>query len=114
MSLANVLIVEDDTYLRSLSLVSFESAGLHVVVATSRAGEAIEAVKNQLVDVAVLDLYLGPGPTGIDIAVSLRAINPQIGLVFLTSFSDPRLLDSQSELPAGSIYLTKSKISVVR
>jgi DNA-binding NarL/FixJ family response regulator len=114
MSLANVLIVEDDSYLRSLSLVSFESAGLHVVVATSRAGEAIEAVKNELVDVAVLDLYLGPGPTGIDIAVSLRAINPQIGLIFLTSFSDPRLLESQSELPAGSIYLTKSKISGVR
>jgi DNA-binding NarL/FixJ family response regulator len=114
MSLANVLIVEDDSYLRSLSLVSFESAGLHVVVATSRAGEAIEAVKTELVDVAVLDLYLGPGPTGIDIAASLRAINPKIGLVFLTSFSDPRLLDSQLELPAGSIYLTKSKISGVR
>jgi DNA-binding NarL/FixJ family response regulator len=87
---------------------------LHVVVATSRAGEAIEAVKNELVDVAVLDLYLGPGPTGIDIAVSLRAINPKIGLVFLTSFSDPRMLHSQSDLPAGSIYLTKSKISGVR
>lgn len=46
LSLANVLIVEDDSYLRSLSLVSFESAGLHVVVDTSLAGEAIEAVKN--------------------------------------------------------------------
>ena len=114
MSLANVLIVEDDTYLRCLSMVSFESAGLHVVVTTSLAGEAIEAVKNELVDVAVLDLYLGPGPTGIDIAVSLRAINPKIGLVFLTSFSDPRMLHSQSDLPAGCIYLTKSKISGVR
>jgi len=114
MSLANVLIVEDDSYLRSLSLVSFESAGLHVVVSTSLAGEAIEAVKNEIVDVAVLDLYLGPGPTGIDIATSLRALNPKIGLVFLTSFSDPRMLHSQSELPAGSIYLTKSKISGVR
>ena len=62
-------------------------------------------------DCAVIDLHLGTGPTGIDVAHALRRDDPDVGVVILTSYSDPRLLAAdQRELPAGSVYLVKNDI----
>lgn len=111
MSLASVIIVEDNKYLRSLTIAALESAEIEVVLATDKVRDAISAVESQNVEVAILDLYLGPGPTGLDLAKVLRQMRPQIGLVFLTSFSDPRLLLEHPKLPKGSLYLTKSRVA---
>lgn len=62
-------------------------------------------------EVALLDLDLGPGPSGIDIAYALRDDSPSIGLVFLTSFSDPRLKDpGERPLPVGARFLVKGRL----
>jgi DNA-binding NarL/FixJ family response regulator len=71
----------------------------------------MEAQAKEKIDVAILDLDLGVGPTGIDIAYALREVDRAIGIVLLTSFSDPRLSPAQGiALPRGTRYLTKSKI----
>lgn len=111
MSIASVIVVEDDEFLRALITHALESADIRVLGSVSRAADAIELAKQKPTEVAVLDLYLGSGPTGVDIALALRKIDPLIGLVFLTSFSDPRLLDANINLPNGALLLTKSKIS---
>ncbi|MGA0945803.1 MAG: hypothetical protein ACO3UW_08555, partial [Candidatus Nanopelagicales bacterium] len=62
-------------------------------------------------DVAVLHLHLGAGPTGIDLAAGMRQRQPSVGLVLLTSFTDPRLLrTSLDTIPAGMLYLVKQSI----
>lgn len=62
-------------------------------------------------EVVVLDLHLGPGPTGLDLAVGMRERAPAVGLILLTSFSDPRLLrTSLDTIPAGMLYLVKQSV----
>ena len=49
-------------------------------------------------DRKVLDIELGDGPTGIDLALILRRNIPEIALVFLTHIPEPRVvsLDNRS------------------
>ena len=57
---------------------------------------------------------LGIGATGIDVGIALRKKNPSIGLVFLTTYKDPRLIESNMPLiPEGAIYLNKREINSV-
>jgi DNA-binding NarL/FixJ family response regulator len=103
----SVLFLEDDGLTRSSVAAALTSLGLEVTTAAS-ASEAIDAADS---DCALLDLHLGKGPTGIDVARKLREKNPKIGLVFLTSFEDPRLLDKDATtLPRASTYLVKRQI----
>lgn len=107
-----LLVVEDDHFTLSMVAQALESVGMPVVLATTSAREALEAAKNATIDVAILDLHLGPGPTGIDLAIALRKIQATIGLVLLTSFEDPRLLSpSLPSLPEGAVYVTKKQMS---
>ena len=110
-----VLLVEDDTFARTTMAAALAAAGLDIALATNQPAAAVRACGERRVDVALLDLDLGPGPTGIDLAVLLRRTQPDIGILFLTSYSDPRLLGSGNQsLPAGARYLTKSKLEDMR
>jgi DNA-binding NarL/FixJ family response regulator len=61
-----------------------------------------------------LDLHLGAGPTGIDLAVALRRIQPRLGIVLLTSFEDPRLLSTTlPDAPPGTQYVTKRSVDTI-
>ncbi|MFM1784698.1 MAG: hypothetical protein RLZZ579_975 [Actinomycetota bacterium] len=110
MALASVLILEDDSFARTTLEASLELAGFETK-AVSNAKSAIGAVRQSTFEVALLDIDLGPGPTGIDVAHALRNLNPLFGLVFLTSFSDPRLSKAGNlMLPKGARYLSKPNL----
>jgi DNA-binding NarL/FixJ family response regulator len=64
-------------------------------------------------ELAVLDLDLGRGPTGIDVAYGLRKAHPDVAIVILSSYSDPRLLGANRELPEGGVYLSKREVGDV-
>jgi len=106
-----LLIVDDDDFSRTTVAAALSGAGFEVVHA---AGGVISAMGCDLhdVDVAVLDLDLGDGPNGIDLAHALRRNSPNIGIVVLTSFSDPRLLAaSVRDAPRGSGYVVKQSLT---
>lgn len=106
-------MLEDDPFMRTMLATVIRSQDIEVVVAENPA-QAADLSDDTWPTVAVLDLHLGDGPTGIDVAISLRKKDPTIGLVFLTSFDDPRLLDSKlPPLPDNVQYLTKSSMSTV-
>lgn len=107
-----LLLVEDDDFTRTTLASALESHGMEIVATTSGSHDAVKAGIVFEFDVAVLDLDLGPGPTGIDIAHGLRRTKPHVGIVLLTSFVDPRLLSSSlSELPTGSAYVVKQSLN---
>ena len=107
-----VLVVEDDDFTRTMLAGALAHAGMTVVGAVPGARTAMDALLGSDVDCAVLDLDLGPGPTGIDLAHGLRQRRPEIGIVILTSFSDPRLLSgSLKELPTGSAFVVKQSLA---
>jgi DNA-binding NarL/FixJ family response regulator len=111
MSLARVILVEDEPFVRTMLSATLAALSIDVVAACAGARDAVASLKSSPVDVAVLDLDLGPGPTGVDVAHAFRERHREIGIIFLTSFSDPRFLDPHSrELPRGSRFLVKAKL----
>lgn len=107
-----VAVVEDDAFTRITLVTALQSIGLNVVIETGSASEAILDFDHKRPQLAILDLHLGSGPTGVDVAIAMRAKSRNIGLLFLTSFDEPRLLSPNlPKLPAGSIYLTKSQVA---
>ena len=107
-----VLVVDDDDFTRSTLAPALERHGF-IVTAVATAREALAL--DELPPLALLDLDLGQGPTGIDLAVELRVRQPRIGLVLLTSYDDPRLLSgSLPAMPAGVRYLRKRDVTDIR
>ncbi len=106
-----VLLVEDNDFTRSTVAAALENEGCRVVAAVRTAREAMHQARGLAMDCVLVDLHLGTGPTGIDVAHALRRDHPDLGVVFLTSYSDPRLLATeQLDLPAGSVYLVKNDV----
>jgi two-component system, NarL family, nitrate/nitrite response regulator NarL len=110
-----VLVLEDDDFTRMALVETLTSHGIDVVADCKRAPEAVVANKALKPAAAILDLDLGRGPTGLDVARALRKANSSIGIVFLTSFSDPRMVTSSGQKPpAGSQYLVKKSVGSVK
>ena len=110
--MASVLLVEDDVFSRSTLAAALLGANIEVKDQVAKAADAIRAVNKFSIDIAIIDLDLGPGANGIDIAIALRDINPRIGIIILTSYSDPRVANPNSlSLPKGSKFLTKSSLN---
>jgi DNA-binding NarL/FixJ family response regulator len=111
MSALKLLIVDDDSFSRVAISSALAILG-HQITSAGAANQALEQLADDDLDVAILDLDLGTGPTGIDLAFILRKRLPNLGIVFLTSYSDPKFLATRySELPMGARYLTKSSLA---
>ena len=109
---ARLILVEDDAFTRATLGDALVLQGFDVKARVATAAEALAAQNEFDPQVAVLDLDLGIGPTGIDVAIALRSRNPRIGIVFLTTYKDPRLIESNlPSLPEGAIYLNKMEMS---
>ena len=106
-----VLVVEDDPLLRSLIADGLKGNGFFVSVAAS-AAEAKRVITEVDPDVALLDIELGNGPTGIDLAEYLSSQAPHIAIVFLTHLPDPRFAGEDSNsIPKKAAYIRKETIT---
>lgn len=111
MSRRFVVVVEDEPFLRSLITNALETEGFEV----ASAGSAVEAraiFKKRDPDAAILDIDLGPGPTGLDIGESLLVQSPGTAVVYLTMLSDPRVVSPTSgKLNPNAAYLNKRRLT---
>jgi DNA-binding NarL/FixJ family response regulator len=106
-----VLLVEDHDFTRTTVAASLRSEQCKVVASVPSARDALRAIEEHKVDCAVIDLNLGVGPNGLDLAHRLREEDANIGIVLLTTFKDPRLLvGDERSLPAGTVYLVKDDV----
>lgn len=105
------MIVEDDALLRTSLVAALPLQGIDVVGSADGASGALELIRRVQPDAALLDLDLGVGPNGIDIARLLRVEYPAMGLVVLTGYADPRLAGASSaQLPEDVEYVVKSRL----
>jgi two-component system, NarL family, nitrate/nitrite response regulator NarL len=105
-------VLEDDPLTRTtLGAALHAASDCEVVTATASPKDLLATISTTRVDVIICDLHIGDGPSGIEVAHAARRLNPALGVVFLTNFNDPRLLDRPANpLPSGSEYLVKRDV----
>jgi len=115
MQTPRILVVEDDAFTRTSIVGALASNGIDVIDSVGTSAEAVTSFEKHKPDAVLLDLDLGYGPTGLDLARAFRLRNPNIGLVMLTTYADPRLLRANlPAIPAGTEYLVKSNIGEIK
>lgn len=108
-----VLVVEDDPMTRGLLADILDAAG-YVVATASTGADARRLCTVVDPDAVVMDIDLGVGPTGFDVADALLSEHPHLVFLFLTNLPDPRFAGRNAEdLPAGAAYLRKERLSEV-
>ena len=106
----SLLLVEDDPLVASLLGESLEHANFKLQIAHS-AAEAIKLAAKFDPDVAVIDINLGQGASGVELAYVLDQRYPGISLMLLTKHPDLRTAGySEDEIPAGCGFLRKDLI----
>jgi len=105
-----VLVVENEDFLRSLIADSLEKAGF--IVATAANGlDAKRLISSVDPDALILDIDLGHGPTGLDVATQISLTTPEVGIVFLTDLPDPRFAREKHEVKKNQAYLNKKLLA---
>jgi DNA-binding response OmpR family regulator len=100
-----ILLVDDDDPLREMLSRSFEREG-HKVTSVADGQAALVAAAERPYDIVLLDVALGAGPTGHDVARMLRSRRDVVPIIMLTA------LDSEADAVQGlesgaDDYITK-------
>jgi DNA-binding response OmpR family regulator len=104
-STLDILLVDDDRPLREMLTRSFEREG-HRVKAVADGQAALDAAAERPFDVVLLDVALGAGPTGHDVARLLRGRRDVVPIIMLTALDSEA--DAVQGLEAGADdYVTK-------
>ena len=91
---------------------SVQGLGWSPVRSASSVAEALWVAKHLEPSVAILDLDLGEGPTGVDLAIGLRLAYPGIGLIIISTYEEPRLIGlNLPPMPEGAVYLVKRTVT---
>ena len=79
----NIIVVEDNDDLRDATVEALQTMG-HEVKGLDCAEAVDEEIGNFSIDIMVLDLNL-PGEDGLSLALRLRKVNPDLGIIMLTA-----------------------------
>lgn len=101
----NILIVEDNVLIADDMQMILEDMGYSVVANVTSYEKAVVALKENTIDLALLDIQLATEKSGIDIGKHIRE-NYDIPFVFITSNSDKETLNQAKEVKPNG-YLVK-------
>lgn len=105
-----MLIVEDEPLMGALLAEVLQAHHFEVLVAVD-VTQARTAIRTFDPDGILLDISLGDGPSGLDLAHVLAARRPDIAIIFLTRHPDPVAAGmGLEELPAGCGFLRKDMV----
>ena len=85
-----VMLVENDRTLLTMLANSLAQFGQNITAIANNSSDAIKLFQKVNPEVVVLDIDLGDSIDGIELANIMQKSNPNIGVVFLTSFTDHR------------------------
>ena len=111
MQARRILIVEDEGFTSGLLCAALKGAGFEVRAAASTA-EARRVVADFDPDAALIDLNLGPGPNGVDLAHIPHHQNPGVALLLLTRLPDLRAAGyTDADLPPTCGFIRKEAVT---
>ena len=101
-----VLLADDHSIVRAgLRRIVEESGEMHVVAEAADGREAIQLVKKNKPDVAVIDISM-PGLDGLEVIAQLQALHPKLPILVLTMHEEGQYV--VRAIQAGAMgYLTK-------
>ena len=107
-----LLLVEDEILIAAVEMKSLEKAGFSVISACSGEG-AIETVrKRDDIDLILMDINLGPGIDGVEAATVILK-EKDIPLVFLSSHTEPEVVDKTESITSYGYVVKNSGITVL-
>jgi len=112
MSAGRLVVADDDVLLREGVASLCEGAGWQGVGQAGDPGELVRIVREQLPDVAVIDIRMPPTHTkeGLEAAASIRAGFPHIGIFLLSAHVEVETAVDLLEGGKGIGYLLKSRV----
>ena len=106
-----LLLVEDEMLMSALLADSLKNANFAVETAADAAA-ARKAIKTFDPDIMLIDIFLGSGPNGIQLANAVSQTNPEIGLLILTKYQDSlSSAHDLGQLPENCGFLRKDMVS---
>ncbi|MCF8549292.1 MAG: response regulator [Pontimonas sp.] len=106
----SVLVLDDDRLLASLIGTILSERGFTCFVAHT-VSQARAIMKNEELDVALLDVHLGDGPSGIQLAKAIESSQPGVGIVFLSKTPDlVNVSADKGSLPASYAVAGKDNL----
>ncbi len=102
----SLLLVEDDPFSRGLLEQTFRAAGFEVAAAAN-AVEAVRLFEETDPDALVVDINLGPGADGLELANALRSQAPYLAVLVLTRFPSPTVAGMRDRTPPHAAFLSK-------
>ncbi len=107
----NVLVVDDDIFLKNLISELICKLGYKCNTVTN-VNDALIAIDNFKPNLVLTELDLGKGPSGLDLINKIALNYPEIGVIVLTTHRSPLLVDTNfKEFPTKINYVLKSEIS---
>ena len=122
VSLPRVLLIDDDAAIRTA--VEFRLRGRVELTACDSADGALEKIRSNQFDVALVDVNLGPGRSGTELISDLRDADPDLAAIIFTAHANyETALDSlgahsfdfiPKSLRDDRVFCTKINQGVVR
>lgn len=109
--MARVLIADNDPEALELALLDLRLEG-HAVLGAPDAEALLGLLDTFEPDVVVLDHRMPPGPTGLSVALQLRADRPELRVVVYSNYQDVELIRQATE--AGVPFLPKGNLRTLR
>lgn len=104
-----VMVVEDDDFVRGLMSHAFSKTGFEVM-AVPGVVEATRAFGDFDPDALVVDIHLGPGPTGMDLAHSLQARSPGLAVLAVSNYPSAASAGASGNLPKDVAFVCKADL----
>ncbi|MBC3195055.1 response regulator transcription factor [Pseudonocardia sp. C8] len=110
-----VALAEDGALFREGLLMLLRAAGHEVVGCAAGGDELVAILTRERADVAILDIRMPPEPDGgLVTAERLRALHPQMGLLFLSHYAESHYLMRILAIGTDAIgYRLKEKVGSV-
>ncbi len=110
-----VALAEDGALFREGLLMLLKAAGHEIVGAVAGGDELYALLATEQADVAILDIRMPPEPDGgLTTAERLRAVHPEMGLLFLSHYAESHYLMRILQIGTDGIgYRLKEKVGSV-
>jgi DNA-binding response OmpR family regulator len=101
----SILVIEDESLIAMVVCMFLEEAGFKVCGVARTAAQALDLAARMQPDAAVVDIRLGPGPDGIEVAERLSALY-RCGIIFVSGSGERETIDRALSVE-GAVFLQK-------